>query len=53
MALDAPPGPSPRVCVLGRFLCRGHHVLRPSAVILFLFCWAVSLVMALDAPPGP
>jgi len=53
MALDALPGPSPRVCVLGLLLCRGCHVMCPCAVPSCLFCWAVHLAMALDAPPGP
>jgi len=37
MALDAPPGLSPRVRVLELLLYRGYHVVCPSAVLLFLF----------------
>ena len=53
MPIDAPPGPFPKVYVLGLLFCRWCSVVCPCAVLLYLFCWAVPLVMTLDAPPGP
>ena len=43
----------PEMCVLELWLCWWCYVMWQCTVRLFLFCWTVSLLMALDAPPGP